>query len=86
MRVGPADAVHAVAAPEMTARVPQPVCAGPAPMSIGRLIVSRGGIPNPFQSISDGPDRAPGPHARQPRRGDHRPGLWRHYRLETLHP
>jgi hypothetical protein len=86
MRAGPANAVHAVAAPEITARVTQPVCAVPAPMRIGLLTVSRGGIPNPTRSIADGPDQAPGPNARQPRRGDRRPRPLHRRRRKTLHP
>jgi hypothetical protein len=86
MRAGPANAVHAVAAPEMTARVTQPVCAVPAPMRIGLLTVSRGGIPNPSRSTAHGPDQAPGPMRTDLAAAIDRPGPLHRYRLKTLHP
>ena len=86
MRVGPANAVHAVAAPEITARVTQPVCAVPAPMSIRPLTASRGGLPNPSRSIADGPDRAPAPRRANLAEAIDGPGLLRHQRREPLHP
>jgi len=86
MRVGPANAVHAVAAPEITARVTQPVCAVAAPMSICPLTASRGGLSNPSRSIADGPDRASAPRRANLAEASDGPGLLRHQRREPLHP
>jgi hypothetical protein len=86
MRTGPANAVHAVAAPEITARVTQPVCAIPAPMRIRLLTVSRGGIPNPTRSIVDGPDQAPGPMRANLAEAIDGPGPLHRHRRKTLHP
>jgi hypothetical protein len=86
MRAGPADAVHAPAAPEMSARVTQPVCAVPAPRRIGLLTVLRGGTPNPSRSTADGPDQAPVSMRANFAAAVDGPGRWRRYRLKTLHP
>jgi hypothetical protein len=86
MRAGLANAVHAVAAPEITARVSHLVCAVPAPTRIGGPPVSRGAIPTASRSIADAPDRAPAPTCANLAQAIDGPGPWRHHRLEPLHP
>ena len=86
MRAGPANAVHTVTAPEITARVAQPVGVAPAPIRIEGLTVPRGALPTLSRSIADSLIGRPHPYAPTSAAVIDPPRPSRHHRLETLHP